>query len=69
MSVTSEHGHLQLTRDLLNSEGTTKKVFQTKNKCCSRSGDIKGFLLDCSDKLDKIVQRSTFHSQWFNGDL
>ena len=61
---------MQLTWDLLNSEGTTKRVFQTKNECYSRSGDIKkGFLLDCSDKSDKIVQHSAFHSQWFNGDL
>ena len=66
----SEHGHIQLTCDLSNSEGTTKKVFQTKNKCCSRSGDIKkGFLLDCSNESDKTGPHSTFHSQWFNGDL
>ena len=70
VSVTSEHGHIQLTRDLSNSEETTQRVFQTKNECCLRSGDIKkGFLLDCSDKSDKIVRRSTFYSQWFNGDL
>ena len=55
VSVTSEHGHIQLTRDLSNSEGTTKRVFQTKNKC-SRSVDIKkGFPLDCADEPGKIV--------------
>ena len=52
MSVTSEHGHIQLTCDLSNSEGTIKRVFQTKNDCCSRSGDIKkGFLLDCTENV------------------
>ena len=56
VSIMSQHGHIQLNCDLSSSEGTTKRVFQTKNECCLRSGDIKkGFLLDCSDKLDKIV--------------
>ena len=37
----SEHGYIQLTGNLSNSEGTTKSIFQTKNKCCWKSGDIK----------------------------
>ena len=38
--------------DLSDSEGTIKSVFQTKNECCSRNGDVKkGFLLDCSDNV------------------
>ena len=51
-------------------KGPPRGFFKPKTNAVSRSGDIrKGFLLDCSDKSNKTVRHSTFHSQWFNANL